>query len=51
MSQACPWDDFRRAHDARMRELNYPPAIVWELTLAREKFLSGAECCKRPVKT
>lgn len=44
--QACPNDDFRRWHDQRMRELGYPPAIVAELTQAREKFLRNDMCCR-----
>lgn len=43
----CPNDELRRWHDQRMRELNYPPEIVRELVMAREKFLRGGECCKK----
>jgi hypothetical protein len=32
---------FRRWHIERLAELNYPIWIVEELSLAREKFLSG----------
>ena len=34
-------DDWRRWHDERMKDLDYPPPIVDELTKARERFWAG----------
>lgn len=34
--------EFRDWHDRRLAELNYPPALVKELTDARERWLPAA---------
>jgi hypothetical protein len=36
-------DDFRNWHTARLIELQYPPALVEELTNARERWLPAPE--------
>lgn len=44
----CWVEDFRRGHDARLRELKYPPAIVNKLVHDREQWLHSmdAVCCR-----